>query len=84
MLTYHINLDERGEFHADVRRDGKTIFEIFAGNMLKEDETSIFEDGFMVSKLDLIGLGDYLKHLGLAKSGEVIDFEERGVNWEIP
>lgn len=82
-LSYHINLDERGSFCADVRRDGKTILDIKAGNELEEDETSIFEDGFMVSKTDLVGLGDYLKHLGLAKTGETIDFEEKGVWWEI-
>lgn len=57
MLKYYINLDERGEFHADVRRDDKTIFEIKG--------FEIFEDGVMKHKNDLEGLFDYLNHLGL-------------------
>ena len=57
MLSYHINLDERGEFRADVRRDGNTIFEI--------DGFDIFEDGFMKHKEDMDGLVEYLEHLGL-------------------
>lgn len=56
-LQYFIDLDERGEFRADVRRDGKTIFEI--------DGFEIFEDGFMNHKNDVEGLEDYLGHLGL-------------------
>jgi len=57
MLTYHINLDERGEFYADVRRGGETIFEIKGFD--------IFEDGWMKHKEDMIGLVEYLEHLGL-------------------
>ena len=56
-LEYFINLDERGEFYADVRRDGKTIFEI--------EGFEIFEDGFMKHKEDLEGLENYLSYLGL-------------------
>ena len=59
---YYINLDERGEFYADVREgmdDGKTVFEIHGFD--------IFEDGFMKNKEDLQGLKNYLVHLGIMK-----------------
>lgn len=74
ILTYHINLDERGSFSADVRRDGKTIFEIKAGNELAEDESSIFEDGFMKNKYDMEGLTDYLFEMGVIDKNEEIKF----------
>lgn len=44
MLTYHINLNERGSFHADVRRDGQTIYDIYAGAELNDGDSSIFVD----------------------------------------
>ena len=62
----HVNLDERGGFYADVRSpDGSTVFEIKAGNELAEDETSIFEDGYMAHKGDVSGLTDYLRELDI-------------------
>lgn len=55
-FTYHINLDERGEFFADVRdSNGETVFEIHGFD--------IFEDGFMRHKKDLSGLLDYMIEL---------------------
>lgn len=67
-FTYHINLDERGSFLADVRDpSGKTVFEIKDGNELKPGESSIFEDGFMKHKRDLSGLGQYLMDLGIMR-----------------
>lgn len=63
---YYINLDERGEFYADVRNvDGKSVFEIRAGNSLGEDESSIFDDGFMRDKNDIQGLTTYLRDMAL-------------------
>lgn len=60
IFEYFINLDERGEFYADVRNEqGKTVFE-FKGY-------DIFEDGFMGHKHDLDGLKEYLVGLGLMK-----------------
>lgn len=54
---YYINLDERGEFRADVRNEKEeTIYEI-------SDE--IFEDGYMKHKNDLAGLESYLKEIGM-------------------
>lgn len=77
---YYINLDERGEFNADVRdRSGKTVFEIKAGSD-NQDESSIFEDGFMSDKTDIDGLCAYLQDIGIIpKNGKILsmsDFEE--------
>lgn len=60
-LEYYINLDERGEFSADVRAQDtdETIFEIHGFD--------IFEDGYMDSKRDMEGLFDYMEELGMAK-----------------
>lgn len=79
---YYINLDERGYFHADVRdADGRSVYEIRAGNSLGEDEADIFEDGFMRNKNDLAGLTEYLRELGLiqqdAKVLSMADFERQ-------
>lgn len=53
---YYIDLDERGSFLADVRdENGETVFEIRAGAELTEEETSIFEDGFMKHHNDIEG-----------------------------
>ena len=66
--TYHINIDERGRFNADVRNSfEKTVFEI--------DGSSIFEDGFMKNKYDLPGLQDYLQKLKIISSTDNIKNE---------
>lgn len=61
---YVINLNERGDFYADVREDdenGDTIFEICSN-----DDGTIWtiEDGFMRHVNDLIGLQNYLVEWG--------------------
>lgn len=63
VYRYFINLDERGEFYADVRntRD-RTVLEIKG--------FEIFEDGWMRHKHDLAGLKHYLVHLGLMTSDQ--------------
>lgn len=62
-LEYFINLDERGDFFADVRTaEGDTVFEIHGFD--------IFEDGFMRHKGDTEGLLDYLISLGIAAKGD--------------
>lgn len=67
---YSINLDERGEFYADVRdASGESVFEIHAPDA---DGGSIFEDGFMRHKDDLIGLQSYLVDLGVIPEGSEI------------
>lgn len=82
LYGYYINLDERGDFYADVRNvDGQTVFEIHAGASLGEDESSIFEDGFMRTKDDLSGLTEHLRNLGVipqdAEVRSASEFERR-------
>ncbi len=62
-FLYFINLDERGEFYADVRDDSNnTIFEIKGFD--------IFEDGWMRNKNDLMGLRNHLVGLGVMKDDD--------------
>lgn len=64
-FRYYIDLDERGEFYADVRDErDQTIFEI--------KDFEIFEEGWMRNKHDLHGLGNYLVDLGLMKQGDLL------------
>ncbi len=64
-LAFHINLDERGEFFADVRNaEDETVFEIHGFD--------IFEDGFMRDKEDMAGLLEYLVQLGIAERGATL------------
>ena len=66
--TYHINLDDRGSFSADVRNSaGTTVFDIKAGDELPKGDSDIFEDGFMQHKHDMDSLKDYLVQLGIMK-----------------
>ena len=68
---YYINLDERGSFRADVRdAQNYTVFDIRAGDELGEDETSIFQDGYMRDKHDLSGLQEYLIQMGVLQAGD--------------
>jgi hypothetical protein len=60
---YYVNLDERGDFFADVRNPAEeTIFEIRAE---EDGSIGLIEDGFMRHKTDLEGLHDHLVGLGL-------------------
>jgi hypothetical protein len=71
--AYHINLDERGSFYADVRnQNGNTVFEIKAGNELGENESSIFEDGYMKHKNDIEGLRNHLIELGIMNKNQTL------------
>lgn len=55
-FTYHVNLDERGQFYADVRDfEENTVYEIHGFD--------IFEHGFMRHKEDIDGLANYLRAL---------------------
>lgn len=66
LLGYFVNLDERGEFYANVRDvDGETVYEV------RSDEggsISLIEDGFMSHKEDLSGLEEYLQDMGVISS----------------
>lgn len=74
-FTYHINLDERGCFYADVRNTrGRTIYEIkIEGD--QENDSTIFEDGFMCDKNDVDGLLDYMISLGRMRKGQMLEVE---------
>lgn len=62
---YFINLDERGEFYADVRNpEGQTVYEIRGQD--------IFEDGFMKHSKDLDGLQAYLTDLGFLSPNDYL------------
>ena len=62
---YFINLDERGEFYADVRDpDGNTVYEIHG--------FAFFEAGFMKHKDDLEGLEDHLHMQGVMPKGATL------------
>ena len=56
-FEYYIDMDERGEFRADVRdTSSKTVW---------ETNGDVFEDGYMKHKDDLRGLVEYLTELGI-------------------
>ncbi|MCW3784308.1 hypothetical protein [Defluviimonas salinarum] len=79
IFGYYVDLDERGEFRADVRdAEGKTVFEIHCSD---EEGWDIFEDGFMKNKEDISGLQEHLSALGiLGKGAELLSmsaFESR-------
>jgi hypothetical protein len=64
---YHINLNERGQFYADVRDEkGNTIFEIKG--------FEIFEDGFMTNVKDMNGLKNYLVNLSLISKQDELKY----------
>ena len=65
IFHYYINLDERGEFYADVRDHAEnTVLELFG--------TDIFEDGYMRNKDDLNGLRDYMVDMGICEDTDNI------------
>lgn len=67
IFKYYINIDERGDFNADVRsEDGTSLFEIHDIDHLWE----LIDDGFMQNKKDLDGLLDYLCGIGILGSGD--------------
>lgn len=63
LFGYYVNLDERGEFYADVRAaDGESIFDLRSDD---DGRIQLIEDGFLGHKNDLDGLQQYLQHMGL-------------------
>ena len=69
MYEYYVNLDERGEFYADLRRseDGVTIWEIHT-----EDLAELVEDGFIKHGNDLDGILEYCVMHNIIRSTDVI------------
>jgi len=75
-FAYHINLDERGTFYADVRDErNQTVYEIKIDDADPDWDSwnaSIFADGFMRDKRDLDGLKDHLVELGIIDEDDVL------------
>lgn len=73
---YYINLDERGQFYADVRNPDtdESIYEIKIGYGEDEDNNPI-EDGYMRHTEDIIGLEKYLKEMGIINQEDTIKEE---------
>jgi hypothetical protein len=68
---YSVNLDERGQFYADVRsEDGRTVFEVRSAD--SDDESDLVQDGFMSNWLDIAGLSSYLEQMGVIENGATI------------
>lgn len=71
MYAYYINLDERGEFYADVRDENDNIiYEIKSDE--ETGEISIIKDGYMRHKRDCFGLTAYLKQLKIIGNTGII------------
>ncbi len=65
IFGYYIDLDERGDFYADVRdQAGKTIYEIRIDGGDDDAGSNLFEDGFMSNKNDIAGLERHLRDMG--------------------
>jgi EAL domain-containing protein (putative c-di-GMP-specific phosphodiesterase class I) len=65
---YYVNLDERGEFNADVRNLlERSVFEITTIGIHE-----LIEDGFLKHKDDLIGLLTHLKSLEIVPKNAVL------------
>lgn len=72
-LTYHINLDERGEFYAHVEDGtGKEVYSIPTMDVLRE----LIEDGYMKHSEDIGGLCYYLRTIALIGPKDIVVFEE--------
>lgn len=73
---YYVNLEERGNFYADVRDvRGNTIYEVRSDD---EDGTiGEVENGFMSDPHDLEGLSGYLANIAvIAKGDEILSCDE--------
>jgi len=59
---YYVNLDERGDFNADVRnKNGDTVFQIHDADELE----SMVDFGFMKHGKDIDGLQAHLQTIGV-------------------
>jgi len=64
-FEYYINLDERGQFFADVRdSNGETIYEIHGFDL--------FDERYMLDKYDVENLADHLVDLEILPLGSFI------------
>lgn len=75
--TYHINLDERGLFYADVRdASGTTVWEIREPN---ESGYSIFDEGYIRHKNDIAGIERYLRDLKIMTVDDYLTDDDEDV-----
>lgn len=71
--TYHINLDERGSFYADVRDgDENTIYDVKLGDNSKDYDFDLIDAGYMTHCRDVKGLSSYLEGMGIIEEGSTI------------
>lgn len=71
VFGFYVNLDERGEFSADVRDvNENSIYEIEFP--CADDEMSLIEAGYMKNPRDISGLTDYLRQVGMIGSEDRI------------
>jgi len=82
-FSYHVNLDERGVFYADVRNSSeRTVFEIKidsdGGDEWDSWEDNIFTDGFMRHKEDIDGLKGYLVDIGVMNAKQRLVMTDGG------
>lgn len=85
--VYHVNLDERGSFRADVRnpKNDKTVYEVRGGDELGEDESSLVDDGYMRNLRDVQGLQEYLREMGvIGKQDRIMHAKDVKEAVEIP
>ncbi|MFK4132364.1 hypothetical protein ACI2KR_08760 [Pseudomonas luteola] len=69
VFGYVVNLNERGDFNADVRDlNDKTIYEVKMDH--EEGHIPQVEDGFMRHSTDISGLQSYLTDLGFLQKGD--------------
>jgi hypothetical protein len=71
-LGYFTDLDERGEYQADVRDmdTDETIFEIFSD---EDGNVSLIDDGFMKNIDDMDGLLWHMVDVGLAHKEDTLE-----------
>lgn len=84
LYGYYINLDERGEFFADVKGiDDRSVFEIDTDTIV-----TAIEDGFMDHKSDIVNLQAYLRQTGFIEpDAELLtsaEFEKRSESCAVP
>ena len=83
MAIYYYNFhEERGEYRGYVQdANGKDVWRVTYPDFYEDEEngelvesSTIFEDGYMKDTTDIEGLEDYLKKMGILKSGDELEF----------
>jgi len=83
MAKYYYDFhEERGEYRGYVEdANGKDVWRVTYPDFYEDEEngelvesSTIFEDGYMKDTTDIEGLEDYLKKMGILKSGDELEF----------